>query len=127
MEAVQSKLDKLQSAYLGFAAGDLNPLYESLSEDVVWYSHSNPMAPYYGVHRGIKSIEAYFSDLSASEIKKVEVHSLLENGDKAIALIDILCVGRESGASTEEQYVHVLRIEEGLVTQVDIYKNKIDV
>ena len=123
MESEIYNLTKVQTAYQGFASGNMQYLFENLAEDVVWSSHSHPSSPYHGSHHGIESIEKYFSDLNNIDIQQVEIRSMLQNGEKAIALVDIKCNIELNGQITEENYVHVLRLEDGIVTRVDIYSN----
>lgn len=125
MEINQSILTKVSSVYQDFAIGNLNPFYEYLSEDVIWNSHSHPSSPFYGMHYGIKSIEPFFNKMVNTIIQKVDVHTVLKKGDKAVVLIDILSNNKINGQDNEENWIHVLRFENGKVTQVDIYTKPI--
>ena len=123
-----SNLKTIQDMYAAFVEGDLGPLFAALSDEIVWNSHSHPVSPFHGIHRGIPAVEAYFGKLPDVDIERFDVKAIFEADDKVIALIDQCRVTKSTGLAHDGLYVHVWGFnKDGKMNQVDIFENSADI
>lgn len=127
MNGTPNPLALAREVYEAYAEADLVPLFEMLDENVVWRSHSHPSSPFHGVHHGIEAIQAYFAKLSTVDIQRFDLKTLVESGDKVIALLDIRRVAVDTGQVFEGQFVHVMRLKNGRIIEFDIYEASADI
>jgi ketosteroid isomerase-like protein len=118
----QSNLGLTQKIYQGFATGNMQPLFESITDNTLWNSHSHPTSPFHGVHKGAKEIEKYFSNMGKVELHKFDLLSMVESGNKVIILFDVERTIKENGIKNTGQFVHILEFQDDKIIQADIYE-----
>ncbi|RME69275.1 MAG: hypothetical protein D6781_08985 [Verrucomicrobia bacterium] len=127
MKPVPDLLPLAREIYEAYAEADLVPLFQALDEHVVWRTHSHPCSPFRGVHVGTEAIQRYFANMTRVDNQRFEVKSLLQAGDRVVALLDVRRVLVETGQVFEGLFVHVWRWKAGRIVEVDIYEASAEV
>lgn len=122
MGAEQNKA-VVSSAYEAFGRQDLEGVFATLSDDVVWTNHATG-APHAGVFKGVDGVRQFFTTLlEAVEITRFDIDTLLAEGDLVVALGSSAFTVRSSGTSNEGPLVHVFRFEDGKVAAFDEFEH----
>ena len=114
------------AGYDGFSRGDLEPITSSLAEDVVWTNHATSAAPHSGQFNGPAGVQKYFESLDAIEITKLDMHSILAEGDRVVALGDIDYKVKSTGKASSGPLVHVFTLTDGKITTFDEFEHAQD-
>ena len=121
---MRSPLTLAKAAYDGFSNGNMNPLFEMLSDQVVWTNHSPASySPFRGVHHGIEGVKEYFSHMPEINQERFEIKAMAEQNDYVMVTIDRKATYKSSGNLHEGQIVHVLRFEKDRLISMDIYEH----
>jgi ketosteroid isomerase-like protein len=112
----------INEVYREIASGNLKRIQESFSGDVIWSSHSDEPSVK-GTQKGIHSIESYFKSMAGTQIKNADIHTVIENGNRKIALVFITLQKEINGHAQVANFVHVLRFTNGKITRMDVYSN----
>ena len=118
-------LDLAKTAYDGFAEGDMQPLFSILSEDVVWTNHSSKeYSPFAGSHHGVEGVKAYFGRMPEIKQDRFDIVAIAESNGYVMVTIERKATYLSVGKTHEGQIVHVLRFDQGLLVQMDIYEHR---
>jgi ketosteroid isomerase-like protein len=104
-----SHLLQIQDVYAAFGRGDIPAILGKLADDVVWeYGMNATDVPWLQPRRGRAAVAGFFEALGAVEFKKLDIHTLLENGSTVIALIDLDATVKATGRRVvEEDEAHI--------------------
>ena len=86
-----SNADTVRGMYEAFGRGDIPAILEHLDDNVQWDTqYSSPAAaPWLEPRRGRNNIAAFFESMKDLEYTKFDVHTVLEGGNKVIAVVHI--------------------------------------
>jgi ketosteroid isomerase-like protein len=98
---------------------DENPLKLGLiAEDVEYANPPDALEP--GTRRGHEGWRAALRGLNESfEVRGIDVHRVLEAGDRAALLVTLRIRGRTSGADAQQEQGFVFTVREGQVTRFE--------
>src|SRR6478735_584564 len=106
-----------------FNCGDVVAFAELLDDDVAWWDREDDLDA--TVHRGrdgvIKALATLADDISDL---RVEVAEYIDGGDYVVTPVRVIGRGQISGASFEEDEVHVVKLREGKVIELREYRNR---
>jgi ketosteroid isomerase-like protein len=112
--------DRLRPAYEAFFRGDLETTASMFHPDVV--VHDAPELPDTGTIRGrdeaalrLRGFHELFEDLELSDA------SFEELGDRTLVVFTVRGRARAGGAPVEMTPAHLLRVEDGLVTEMRVF------
>jgi ketosteroid isomerase-like protein len=109
----------LRAGYEAFQKGDLDTVRSLFAENIVWHTPGrNHLA---GDYRGVDATIGLFMK-NFEETKgtfRVDVHDILGSEDHAVALASFS--GEREGKSITDNYVHVVHIGGGLMTESWIF------
>jgi ketosteroid isomerase-like protein len=85
-----SNLDTVKAIYEAFGRGDVPAILDKLDENVEWDTdYTDPAAPWLTPRRGRGNIAGFFESLAPLQFKKFDPHTIIGDGNKVIAVIDI--------------------------------------
>jgi ketosteroid isomerase-like protein len=85
-----SSIDTVKEIYFAFGNGDIPAILEKLDENVEWDTdYDSPAAPWLTPRRGRESIRGFFDSLAPLQFTKFDPHTIAEDGDRVVAVIDI--------------------------------------
>src|SRR6476469_9255868 len=106
-----------------FNCGDAVSFAELLDDNVDWWDREDDLDA--TVHRGrdgvIKALATLADDISEL---RVEVTEYIDAGDHVVMPVRVTGRGQISGASFEEDEVHVLKLHDGKVIELREYRNR---
>jgi ketosteroid isomerase-like protein len=113
----------IQGMYFAFAAGDVETVVASMTEDIVWnmaenfpYSEGNPYVGPEAVVNGI------FARLATEwEYWHVKPEEMLAEGDKVVAFGRYEAKNKETGKTLNAQLVHVWTLVDGKAARFQQY------
>jgi ketosteroid isomerase-like protein len=118
-------LARIQAAYDGFMQGDLEPMFEILTEDVLWNVHSHPDVPFHGVWHGHIGVKESLIRVEAVDMQRFDVDSIGFVGDRVVVLLQVRFVTR-NGLTVEGPFVHILTFEGDKISRVDLFDSSAD-
>jgi ketosteroid isomerase-like protein len=103
--------------------GDAASLAELLDDDVAWWDREDDLDA--TVHRGRDGFSKALTEL-ADDIADlhVEATEYIDAGDHVVAPVRVTGRGQISGASFEEDEVHVLKLRDGKVIEMREYRSR---
>ena len=112
--------DLIRSSYTALNRGDVEAALAALHRDAVWTESAE--LPGSDRFEGRQEIERFLAGfLEHWDVFHQEVTSVIVEGDRALAMITLTAVGRESGAEVRARYAHVWTMREGLGAAVDAF------
>src|SRR5947209_2636120 len=116
----QENVEIVRRANAAVNRADAASLSELLDDDIAWWDREDDLDA--TVHRGRDGVSQALIELSDDIADlRVEVKEYIDAGDHVITPVRVTGRGRTSGASFEEDEVHVLKLREGKVTEVREY------
>ena len=112
-----------RTAYAGFAAGDMTPLTDMLSDDITW--HAAGTSPVSGDYAGKDEVFGFFAtmmELYGGSLR-VEVRDVLANDDHGVVLTTER--GSSQGETVEFTTVHAWSIRDGKCTRFVSYEDDV--
>ncbi|MBM3777634.1 MAG: hypothetical protein FJW23_05250 [Acidimicrobiia bacterium] len=112
--------DTVLAIYEAFGRGDVPAILAKLADGVAWeYGVNSTEVPWLQPRRGRDGALAFFQSLSAVEITRFQVKTLLDSGPIVVALVDLEGTVRATGRRVvEEDEVHIWHFNEaGLVSR----------
>jgi ketosteroid isomerase-like protein len=119
-------LELFQKAYNGFMEGNLSPLFEILSPDVVWACSADPTSAFHGIFEGVAGVQRYFESTAHVKLEKFDLRTMMAKDNFVVALVDVRHTGHEGGLVTDGQSVHVLEFEGDKVVRYCLYEYNAD-
>src|SRR2546421_4815437 len=118
----QEKVEIVRRANAAVTRADAASLSELLDDDVAWWDREDDLDA--TVHRGRDGVSKALATL-ADDISdlRVEVTEYIDAGDHVVTPVRVTGRGQISGASFEEDEVHVLKLRDGKVIEVREYRN----
>lgn len=110
----------VQAVYEAFGRGDIPFILEQLADDVDWESGGQDHGiPWLIPGRGVAHVASFFESLRAIDVKRFEPFSIVADGDRVIALINLEAVVLETGRTVSDLEVHVWTFrDDGKVTSL---------
>ena len=104
--------------YEAFGRGDIPAILAQLADDVDWEAGGTDHGiPWLRPGRGIDHVASFFGTLSAIDFKRFEPFSIVDDGNRVIALINLEAVVIDTGRSINDIEVHVWTFgDDGKVT-----------
>lgn len=85
-----SNTDTVKAMYEAFGRGDVPAILDKLDDNVEWDTdYTDPAAPWLAPRRGKANIPAFFGAVATMGITKFDPHTIIGEGNKVIAVIDI--------------------------------------
>jgi ketosteroid isomerase-like protein len=110
----------IRSSYGALNRGDVEGALAALHRDAVW--NESPELPGADRFEGREEIERFLRGfLEQWDTFHQEVTSVIVEGQRALAMITLTAVGRESGAGVTARYAHLWTMREGLGAAVDAF------
>ena len=110
----------IRSSYAAMNRGDVEAALAALHSDAVW--NESPELPGADRFQGREEIERFLRGfLEQWETFHQEVTSVIVERERALAMITLTAIGRESGAQVRARYAHLWTMREGLGVEVDAF------
>ena len=109
----------VQMCYEAFDRGDLQVIYDAVSDDVVWTNHSPETWAYSGVYYGQGGVEQYFLNLDVIKLERFDVRRILAEDDTVVVVLDQRYTVKATGKSAEGPLVHLLTLKDGKIATFD--------
>jgi uncharacterized protein len=110
----------IRSSYAALNRGDVEKALAALHRDAVW--SESPELPGADRFEGREEIERFLRGfLEQWDTFHQEVTSVIAEGERALAMITLTAIGRESGAQVRARYAHLWTMREGLGASVDAF------
>jgi ketosteroid isomerase-like protein len=103
--------------------GDIESISELLHHDIAWWDRADDLNA--TVHRGRDGFRTALVEL-ADDIAdlRVEVKEYIDAGDYIVTPVRVTGRGQISGATFEEDEVHVVKLRNGKITELREYRNR---
>jgi uncharacterized protein len=112
--------DVIRSSYAAMNRGDVEGALAALHRDARW--NESPELPGADRFEGREEIERFLRGfLEQWDTFHQEVTSVIVEGERALAMITLTAVGRESGAQVRARYAHLWTMRERLGVEVDAF------
>jgi ketosteroid isomerase-like protein len=112
--------ETIRASYRALNRGDVEGALQALDRDAIWTE--SPELPGADRFEGRDEIERFLTGfLEQWETFHQHVTSVVSEGDRALVLIDLTAVGRESGVEVKARYAHLWTMREGLGASVDAF------
>jgi ketosteroid isomerase-like protein len=112
--------DVIRSSYAAMNRGEVEAALAALHPDAVW--NESPELPGADRFQGREEIERFLRGfLEQWETFHQEVTSVIVERERALAMITLTAIGRESGAQVRARYAHLWTMREGLGVEVDAF------
>lgn len=109
-------VDKMFDA---FAAGNIDAILETVSEDTVWIYHGTQVIPK-GEYRGKDGAKKFFSNiLNGTEIIKFEAEQFIIQDNKVVVLGNEHQKVKKSGTELKQKWVQIYTIENNLIARME--------
>ena len=110
----------IRSSYAAMNRGEVEAALAALHPDAVW--NESPELPGADRFQGREEIERFLRGfLEQWETFHQEVTSVIVERERALAMITLTAIGRESGAQVRARYAHLWTMCEGLGVEVDAF------
>ncbi len=119
----QEHMDLVRRGFDAFNDRDLEALLASYTEDVEWRMVGGLADLMGGEVRGREALGGFLSDWLENLGGRAETESLLEAGDRILAVIHLTSAGGTSGAPTTQQIGQVYSFRDGQICAIDNYWN----
>lgn len=102
-----------------FAAGNIDAILETASEDTVWIYHGTQVIPK-GEYRGKDGAKKFFSNiLNGTEIIKFEAEQFIVQDNKVVVLGNEHQKVKKSGTELKQKWVQIYTIENNLIARME--------
>jgi len=109
-------VDKMLSA---FAAGDIDRIVETVSEDTVWIYHGTQVIPK-GEYRGKDGARKFFANiLNGTEVIKFEPEQFIIQDKMVVILGNEHQRVKRSGKELKQKWVQIYTIENALIARME--------
>jgi uncharacterized protein len=121
---VERNADLVRAGYEAFNRGDIEGSLAGLHPEIVWHTYIVP-GPGGGTYRGHDGVRELWADARRifGEFRNIP-EELFERGDRVVAFVRVVGVGRESGAPVEARIAHVQTIKDGKVICVESFEDR---
>jgi ketosteroid isomerase-like protein len=116
----------VQLAYEAFNRGEMNVVFDSLADDIVWTNHSWESSPKRGVFYGKSGVQQFFSNFDKFEMERFDVKDIVAVEDTVIVLVDYKETVKATGKSFESTLVHLMTLRDGKLATWDEYMDDTD-
>ncbi len=112
----QKVVDKMLAA---FAAGDVDTILETVSEDTIWIYHGTQVIPK-GEYRGKDGARKFFTNiLNGTEVIKFEPEQFIIQDNMVVILGNEHQRVKKSGTELKQKWVQVYTIENDLIARME--------
>jgi ketosteroid isomerase-like protein len=118
----QANIGWLQTLYERYAAGETDPLFERLADDVEWVSatDSPALATFSGRFRGPEGVRRYFRGLAQDwKITRHEMQEMVADGDFVAVRNSVEAVNRHTGKAAAVVTRHRLVLRDGKIQRFE--------
>ena len=105
--------DLVRSVYDAFGRGDMQALFDAMSDDIVFHVPGNTTIS--GEHRGKEQLSSFFQKVGARS-PQLEVHDVLANDQHVVGLATIS--GQPKGTPVSYHSVHVWHVRGGKLAEM---------
>ena len=117
-----ANLDLVKSAYEKFGNGDIPGLLSLFSDDIDWSTPHLEDAPFGGRLLGLQEVGEFFKTLGETEdFAYFEPTEFIAQGDRVVVLGRSKSTVKPTNRSYEVDWVHVITVHEGKVTNFAEY------
>jgi ketosteroid isomerase-like protein len=124
-EAIMTNnVELVHSLYDAFKRGELETIFAALDPDIKWVSNADPaLIPWGGERKGLAAVKEFFRQLAATvEFDSYEPQEFLGGADFVTVRGRSTARMTKSGGRFEENdWAHIIRIENGKVTEFREY------
>ncbi|HET8886421.1 MAG TPA: nuclear transport factor 2 family protein [Salinimicrobium sp.] len=109
-------VDKMLAA---FAAGDVDTIVETVSEDTVWIYHGTQIIPK-GEYRGKEGTRKFFNGiLNGTEVIKFEPEQFITQDNMVVILGNEHQRVKRSGKELKQKWVQIYTVENDLIVRME--------
>jgi ketosteroid isomerase-like protein len=113
-------IEIVRSIYEEFGRGDVPALVARLHPEVEVVVHAPGSIPYAGTRQGPEAVERWFGELgSTMRFSRMEPETMIAEGGEVAVRGWEAGTANATGRAYESGFVHVWRIEDGLVRRMD--------
>src|SRR5688572_1517413 len=113
-------IEIVQSIYAEFGRGDIDALVARLHPEVRVVVHAPESIPYAGTRRGPEEVARWFGELGAAmAFDRIEPETIIASGDEVAVRGVEAGTSRATGRRYESGFVHVWKVQDGLVVRLD--------
>lgn len=112
-----------QLTYEAFNRGEMNVVFDSLADDIVWTNHCWESSPLRGVFYGKSGVQQFFSNFDQFELERFDVKDIVAVDDTVVVLIDFKTTVKATGKSAESTNVHLMTLRDGKLATWDAYQD----
>lgn len=120
--AQSNHLQKTQNIYNAFKQGNMEPLFQSIAENVLWTNHSGSESPFTGAYFGPDGVKQYLGHMEQVNLEKFDIKTMMEHEGIIVVLIDVRRILLADSTIKDGQFVHILRFENDKIVKMDIYE-----
>jgi ketosteroid isomerase-like protein len=108
----RENVETVRQGYEAFNRGDVEWMIARLDPEIVWEDAAE--VPGTCSHRGIRAVRAYLESFAQQwEEIRFEPESVLDAGERVVALVRMVARGRASGAPVDARLAHLYDLREG--------------
>lgn len=121
----QQNVAIVKRAYEAWARRDMAAVLGACDPDIEWWEREDVPDP--TVHRGLTAVGTRFAELDDVWIGLgLEPQEFIDAGDFVVVPFRLTGRGRASGASFDEDEVHVFRLRNGNIIELREYSEKVE-
>jgi ketosteroid isomerase-like protein len=118
----QANVQVIRHAYAAFARGDIQPILDSVADDVEWETPGPTEVPYAGLFRGKDGVADFFRILNdAEEVMFFEAEAFFGEGDRVVALGHYSSRIKETNRDAQTNWAHSFVMRGGKVVKFREY------
>jgi len=112
-----SHLPTIQALYAAFSRGDGPAFLDKISDDVRWEHWERNFAqeqgvPYMQARRGKAGVGEFLASLAAVDLKRMEVHDMLESKHQVAVTFSIEFVVKATGKTLRDEELHLWTLDD---------------
>jgi ketosteroid isomerase-like protein len=114
----------VQLVYEAFNRGEIDVVFDALTEDTVWTNHSGEGTPHNGVFYRKSGVQQFFSHFDRFDLDRFDIRDIVAVDDTVILVIDSKTTVKASGKSAEQTLVHIMTLKDGKLGKWDEYEDE---
>ena len=115
---MSTNVSLVEGAYEAYQRGDIAAILDIIADDVDWHVVGPSSLPFPRECHTKEEVAGFFKALAESDdVIEFDCREIIDAGDDVVALGYIKTTLRATGESTESEWVHVMTVENGMLTR----------